>query len=87
MTPGTGEPLTFLEELIRRPAWQRYGSCRGEGVEAFVPSVGGNFTRARELCGGCTVRAECLDFALADEDLHRHVGRDDGTGTTTDEDE
>jgi WhiB family redox-sensing transcriptional regulator len=69
MAPGQGEPLTFLEELIRRPAWQRYGACCGESIETFVPSVGGNFNRARELCRGCTVRTECLDFALADEDV------------------
>jgi WhiB family redox-sensing transcriptional regulator len=69
MTPGVGEPITFLEDLIRRPDWQRYGACRGEDVQAFIPNLGGNFTRARELCRGCTVRSECLDFALADEDL------------------
>ena len=69
MTPGNGEPLTFLEELVHRPYWQRSGACRGENVEAFVPSVGGNFNRARELCRGCTVRSECLSFALADEDV------------------
>jgi hypothetical protein len=56
MTPGMGSPLTFLEDIVRRPAWQRYGACRGEDVEAFVPSVGGNFNRARELCRSCTVR-------------------------------
>jgi WhiB family transcriptional regulator, redox-sensing transcriptional regulator len=69
MSPGQGEPLTFLEELIRRPSWQRHGACRGESIETFVPSLGGKFDRAREVCRGCTVRQQCLDFALADEDV------------------
>ncbi len=51
-----------------RPDWQHYGACRGEDVELFIPNLGGNFNRARELCRGCTVRLDCLDFALADED-------------------
>jgi WhiB family redox-sensing transcriptional regulator len=69
MAPGIGEPLTFLEELVRRPVWQRYGACRGESIEMFVPSVGGNFTKARDLCRSCPVRQECMDFATADEDV------------------
>jgi WhiB family redox-sensing transcriptional regulator len=69
MTPGISEPITFIEDLIRRPTWQRYGAWRGVDVETFMPSVGGNFNRARALCRGCTVSRECLDFALADEDI------------------
>lgn len=70
MAPGKGEPLTFLEDLIRRPSWQREGACRGESISTFVPSLGGGgFARARELCLSCAVRQECLDFALADEDV------------------
>jgi WhiB family redox-sensing transcriptional regulator len=69
MAPGEGEPLTFLAELIRRPEWQGHGACRGETIETFVPSLGGSFNRARELCGQCAVSRECLGFALADEDV------------------
>jgi WhiB family redox-sensing transcriptional regulator len=69
MAPGISEPLTFLEDLIRRPAWQQYGACRGESIETFVPSLGGSFNRARELCRGCQVRQECLDFAMADDEV------------------
>lgn len=77
MAPGQGEPLTFLEELIRRPQWQRYGACRGESIGTFVPGLGGGgFGRAREICRGCSVLAKCLDFALADEDI---VGMFGGT--------
>lgn len=69
MAPGISEPLTFLEELIHRPSWQQYGACRGERIGTFVPSLGGSFSRARELCSECDVRAQCLDFAMADDEL------------------
>ena len=87
MAPGTGEPLTLLENLIRRPDWQRYGACRGEDVQAFIPNLGGNFTKARELCRGCAVRSECLDFALADEDVIGMWGGTTAPETAADEGE
>jgi hypothetical protein len=84
MAPGQGEPLTFLEDLVHRPAWQRYGACHGEYVETFIPGLGGNFTKAREVCRECAVRPECLAFAMADEEI---VGmrRDDRPRATGDE--
>jgi WhiB family redox-sensing transcriptional regulator len=63
------EDLTTVAELFGRPEWQRYGACRGQVIETFVPNKGGNFTTAREICQRCAVRQECLDFAMADEDL------------------
>lgn len=63
------EDLTTVAELFGRPAWQRYGACCGADIETFVPSIGGNFTKARELCRVCTVRQECLDFAMANEEV------------------
>jgi hypothetical protein len=64
----------------------------------FIPSLGGNFARARRLCDGCSVRTECLAFAghlnvtachffLADEDLAGDVGWDHGGGTEAPEGE
>ncbi len=63
------EDLTTLGDLFGRPSWQLDGACRGEDVELFIPSVGGNFNRARQMCDGCTVRTKCLDFGLADKDI------------------
>src|ERR1019366_4223548 len=63
------EDLATIEDLSRRPEWQRYGACHGEYVETFIPGLGGNFTRARELCGRCPVRQECLVTALADPEV------------------
>ena len=69
MTPGIGEQLPTLEDLCRRPPWQRRAACRGESIETFIPRPGGNFTRARELCARCPVRQECFVIALADPEL------------------
>jgi WhiB family redox-sensing transcriptional regulator len=63
------EDLTTIDDLFGPPDWQRYGACRGENIETFVPSVGGNFTKAAELCRACTVCQQCLDFAMADDDV------------------
>jgi WhiB family transcriptional regulator, redox-sensing transcriptional regulator len=52
--------------------WQRAALCRGEAGRDFYPPFGGERKRdrkARELrakavCEGCPVRAECLDHAV-----------------------
>ena len=51
------------------PAWRRYAACRGCDVELFFPvgSTGpaiDQIAAAKEVCGTCPVRADCLDFAL-----------------------
>ncbi|MDQ3896749.1 MAG: WhiB family transcriptional regulator [Actinomycetota bacterium] len=49
--------------------WRRYAACNGCDVELFFPvGVTGpaveQIEAAKEVCGHCIVRAECLDFAL-----------------------
>ena len=48
-----------------RPGWHRRAACRGLGTRGFVKSPGAVYGM-RELCAGCPVRVECLEFALAD---------------------
>jgi len=61
--PGT------IDELMNRPAWHRWAACRGIGTDSFIVGIGGNYSRARELCGGCSVGAECLEAALAADEF------------------
>jgi WhiB family redox-sensing transcriptional regulator len=69
MTPGDEDPPS-LEALLRRPEWHRRAACRGVGSGGFVVVQGGQYDdQARRLCGGCPVRQECLETALADPDL------------------
>lgn len=51
--------------------WQQYGSCRATGDALFFAPVGERpttrarrETAAKEICAGCVVRRECLDWAL-----------------------
>jgi WhiB family redox-sensing transcriptional regulator len=66
MTPGIGEELPDLEDLAHRPGWMERGACRGEDPALFFPSLGGNAAKARVICATCSVRQECLSYALAD---------------------
>lgn len=59
--------LGFLTRLAAaRPDWHDEAMCRGEGVEVFFIERGGR-NRAQlayELCGRCTVRELCLEYAI-----------------------
>jgi WhiB family redox-sensing transcriptional regulator len=69
MTTGRGDEFPDLDDFLQRPSWHRWAACRGEAPDTFVGGRGANYIRARELCAECTVRAECLAYALADEEL------------------
>ena len=58
-----------LDQLLARPSWQRRAACRGDGPGTYVPPRGGTNTAAMETCARCTVRADCLGYALADPDI------------------
>ena len=46
------------------PAWQRYANCLGGDPDLFFPERGGSTREAKEVCRGCVVREECLQYAL-----------------------
>ena len=47
------------------PAWQEFAECVSyAGRVDFFPARGESVRDAKEVCAGCTVRRECLDFAL-----------------------
>ncbi len=66
MDPGAPDLELFLAELARRPTWHASASCRGMGPDLFfLTRRDGHGTEAKAICGGCEVRSECLDAALA----------------------
>jgi Transcription factor WhiB len=70
MTPDAPDLEQLLAELVNRPAWHRRAACRGRGHEEFVIGLGRQYDdHVRQLCGGCPVRQQCLEVALADADL------------------
>jgi WhiB family redox-sensing transcriptional regulator len=56
---------------LRRRAWLAHGACRDEDPELFFPltSAGPSARQilaAKAVCARCTVRSECLHYALDD---------------------
>ena len=46
------------------PPWTAHALCAETDPEAFFPEKGGSTSAAKSVCGDCTVRAECLTWAL-----------------------
>lgn len=50
--------------------WTRQGLCTQADPEIFFPPKGNPGIRAKQICAGCPVRAECLAYAIeADEEF------------------
>ena len=45
-------------------AWQDEANCLGVDPELFFPERGGSTREAKEVCQGCVVKDDCLEFAL-----------------------
>ncbi len=45
--------------------WRKEANCRGLDPDLFYPERGVSTREAKEVCRGCVVREECLEFALA----------------------
>jgi WhiB family redox-sensing transcriptional regulator len=48
--------------------WQESALCAETDPEAFFPEKGGSTREAKRICTGCEVRAECLEFALSNDE-------------------
>ncbi|WP_289008025.1 WhiB family transcriptional regulator [uncultured Thermomonospora sp.] len=47
-------------------SWRNNAACLGVDPDLFFPPQGGatNGAEAKQICGGCPVQAECLDYAV-----------------------
>jgi hypothetical protein len=59
---------TFGAEPLEEPDWQERALCAQTDPEAFFPEKGGSTREAKRICSGCEVRAECLEYALANDE-------------------
>lgn len=48
--------------------WQSDALCAQTDPEAFFPEKGGSTRDAKKVCGACNVRAECLEYALSNDE-------------------
>src|ERR1700709_2474497 len=44
--------------------WQDQANCLGVDPDLFFPERGASTREAKEVCRGCVVRLDCLDYAL-----------------------
>ena len=45
--------------------WQWQANCLGVDPDLFFPERGASTREAKEVCRGCVVREDCLEYALA----------------------
>ena len=46
------------------PTWMIHARCRMQTPDDFFPSDGVGVDRARRICAECSVKVECLEYAL-----------------------
>jgi len=49
-------------------AWQADALCAQTDPEAFFPEKGGSTRDAKRICAGCDVKAQCLEYALENDE-------------------
>src|SRR5690606_31068355 len=62
----TREILTSGQASVTAPdlSWRDLGACQGMPADLFSPERGDSTEEAKEVCRGCVVRAQCLEYAL-----------------------
>jgi WhiB family redox-sensing transcriptional regulator len=62
------DPVAALRDLVAMepasPAWQAQANCMGVDPDLFFPERGASTREAKEVCRGCVVREDCLEYAL-----------------------
>lgn len=48
--------------------WQKRALCAQTDPEAFFPEKGESTREGKQICTGCEVKAECLEYALSNEE-------------------
>ncbi len=54
----------LLNMLTEDKSWQSRANCMGVDPDLFFPERGASTKEAKEVCRGCVVRDDCLEFAL-----------------------
>jgi WhiB family transcriptional regulator, redox-sensing transcriptional regulator len=57
----------LMDLILETPdrSWQRQANCMGVDPDLFFPERGASTREAKEVCRGCVVREDCLEYALA----------------------
>ena len=52
-------------EESKAESWQEFSNCLGVDPDLFFPERGASTKEAKQVCQGCVVREDCLEYALA----------------------
>lgn len=58
----------LLGDDSRDLSWQDAALCAQADPDAWFPEKGGSVALAKAICHGCPARAECLEFALENDE-------------------
>jgi WhiB family transcriptional regulator, redox-sensing transcriptional regulator len=53
-----------IHDPVNDDRWMAAGNCRGVDPDGFFPERGASTDDAKAICAGCTVRDECLEYAI-----------------------
>ena len=56
---------TSPTQALEDRTWQSKANWMGVDPELFFPERGASTREAKEVCRGCVVKGECLEYALA----------------------
>jgi WhiB family redox-sensing transcriptional regulator len=63
---GSNEMELSLHKFLQEDrGWQLKANCLGVDPDLFFPERGASTKEAKEVCRGCIVREQCLEYALA----------------------
>lgn len=54
-----------IESQPEIQSWQEYANCLGVDSDLFFPERGASTREAKEVCRGCVVKDDCLEYALS----------------------
>ncbi len=58
-------PVHDTSDDTELKSWQDLANCLGVDPDLFFPERGASTREAKEVCRGCVVRDDCLEYALA----------------------
>jgi WhiB family redox-sensing transcriptional regulator len=62
---ASGRSRGPADEQPDERGWQDFANCLGVDPDLFFPERGASTREAKEVCRGCVVREDCLEYALA----------------------
>jgi WhiB family redox-sensing transcriptional regulator len=66
LRPTQGAPhMHDISDDLETKGWQDLANCLGVDPDLFFPERGASTREAKEVCKGCVVRGDCLEYALA----------------------